>query len=140
MPPERGGRTICRRQQRHAAMDHHRHHRRRSAGIAAIHLLLAALPMAALAQHAGAQDIGNPASGFHLADRWCNSCHAIEPTPLRRIDTGAPPFAAIAQMPSTTPLALSAFLQTPHAQMPDLQLSHDEIDDLTAYILSLRRN
>jgi hypothetical protein len=42
-------------------------------------------------------------------------------------------------MKSTTPLSLRAFLQTPHERMPDLHLSRDEIDDLTAYILSLRR-
>jgi hypothetical protein len=30
-------------------------------------------------------------------------------------------------------------LQTPHARMPDLHLTRDEVDDLIAYILSLRR-
>ena len=42
-------------------------------------------------------------------------------------------------MKSTTPMSLRAFLQTPHSRMPDLRLSRDEIDNLTAYILSLRR-
>jgi hypothetical protein len=42
-------------------------------------------------------------------------------------------------MSSTTPLSLRAFLLTPHARMPDLHLSRDEMDDLAAYILGLRR-
>jgi hypothetical protein len=42
-------------------------------------------------------------------------------------------------MKSTTQMALQAFLQTPHSQMPDLHMSGEEIDNITAYILSLRR-
>jgi hypothetical protein len=49
-----------------------------------------------------------------------------------------PTFTAIASMPSTTPIALRVYLQTPHARMPDLHLSRDETDNLIAYILSLR--
>ncbi len=86
-----------------------------------------------------AQDQGDVRAGRHLAETWCSSCHVVDPTLQRGIDNGAPAFAAVAGMSSTTPLALRAFLQTPHAQMPDLHLSRDEIDDLTAYILSLRR-
>jgi hypothetical protein len=42
-------------------------------------------------------------------------------------------------MKSTTPLGLRVFLQTPHGRMPDLHLTRDEVDNLIAYILSLRR-
>jgi hypothetical protein len=35
-----------------------------------------------------------------------------------------------ARLKSTTVLSLRAFLQTPHAAMPDLQLSRDETHDL----------
>ncbi len=101
--------------------------------------LLTAILLAALLRPAAAQDQGDIAAGRHLADTWCSSCHAVDPAPQHRTDNGAPAFAAVAGMTSTTPLALRAFLQTPHAQMPDLHLSRDEIDDLTAYILSLRR-
>jgi hypothetical protein len=63
----------------------------------------------------------------------------IDAAPLRSADNGAPPFVSVARMASTTPLSLRAFLQTPHAGMPDLHLSRNETDDLTGYILSLRR-
>ncbi len=41
-------------------------------------------------------------------------------------------------MPSTTALSLRVFLQTPHARMPDLNLTQDEIGDVAAYILTLK--
>ena len=41
-------------------------------------------------------------------------------------------------MPSATALSLRVFLQTPHVRMPDFQLSNNEIDDVVAYILSLK--
>ncbi|HME21745.1 MAG TPA: hypothetical protein VKI44_10430, partial [Acetobacteraceae bacterium] len=66
-------------------------------------------------------------------------CHLVTASPGGAVSNGAPTFAAIADMKSTTVLSLRAFLQTPHARMPDLNLSRDEIDDLAGYILSLRR-
>jgi hypothetical protein len=41
-------------------------------------------------------------------------------------------------MPTTTLESLNAFLRTPHASMPDLDLSPGDKSDLIAYILSLR--
>ena len=86
----------------------------------------------------GAQEIGDAATGHYLAETWCSACHVVSQTPRHGASNGAATFAAIARMTSTTPLSLRAFLQTPHSQMPDLHLSRSEIDDLTAYILSLR--
>lgn len=86
-----------------------------------------------------AQDIGDAVAGHQLAATWCASCHAIDPAPQTGDDNGAPAFSAVAAMPSTTPMALAAFLRTPHSRMPDLQLSRNEVADLSAYILSLRQ-
>jgi mono/diheme cytochrome c family protein len=36
-------------------------------------------------------------------------------------------------------MSLHAFLLTPHANMPNYRLTSEEIDDVVAYILSLRR-
>src|SRR5258708_35142241 len=84
-----------------------------------------------------AKEIGDAATGRYLAETWCSTCHVVVATPLRGTSTGAPTFAAVARMKSTTRLSLQAFLQTPHSRMPDLHLSRDEIDDVTAYIPSL---
>jgi mono/diheme cytochrome c family protein len=80
----------------------------------------------------------DPASGQQLARRWCAGCHMVEPTTQETSTDVAPSFSAVARMPSTTSMALRAFLQTPHGQMPDFKLSRDQIDDVVAYILRLR--
>lgn len=101
--------------------------------------LLAPILLALAIAKVGAQDIGDINAGHQLAQTWCSSCHIVDRTPPSGVSGGAPTFTAIAQMSSTTPMSLRVFLQTPHAQMPDLHLSRNEIEDLTGYILSLRR-
>jgi mono/diheme cytochrome c family protein len=107
-------------------------------GIVAILLLSTTMPGASVRQ-ADAQEIGDAVAGRQLAEGWCGSCHVAGPAAVRGTSNGAPTFTAIARMKSTTPMSLRAFLQTPHARMPDLHLTRDEIDNLAAYILSLRR-
>ena len=85
-----------------------------------------------------AQEIGDVVAGKRLAETWCSSCHVVAPSAQAGASTGVPTFTAVASMPSTTPIALRVYLQTPHARMPDLHLSRDETDNLIAYILSLR--
>jgi mono/diheme cytochrome c family protein len=97
------------------------------------------LGLVATSPEAHAQQIGDPIAGRQIAEGWCSSCHVVGSAAERGTSTGAPTFAAIARMKSTTPMSLRAFLLTPHPRMPDLHLSQDEIDNLGAYILSLRR-
>lgn len=107
-------------------------------GSAAVSLLVLGV-LAALPGVAHAQVTGDPVAGRTLAETWCSNCHMVSPDQQRGTSTGAPAFAAVAQMKSTTQLGLRAFLQSPHDRMPDLHLSRNETDDVTAYILSLRR-
>jgi mono/diheme cytochrome c family protein len=102
------------------------------AGLSAMLLAAASLPCVA-------QEVGDAAAGRRLAETWCSNCHVVSPTAERATANGVPTFTGIAQMPSTTPMSLNVFLQTSHSRMPDLHVSRQEIDDLTAYILSLRR-
>jgi mono/diheme cytochrome c family protein len=105
-----------------------------------IALLLQASAVVALStQLAAAQDAGDTVAGRKLAHTWCDSCHVVDPAQQRGASNGAPSFAAVANMTSTTFLGLEAFLQTPHDRMPDLHLSRDEIDDVAAYIISLKK-
>ena len=80
----------------------------------------------------------DPDSGRALAQRWCSSCHMVEPTQAAASAIGVPTFAGVARMPSTTESSLRVFLQTPHDRMPDLHLSNQEMADVIAYILSLK--
>jgi mono/diheme cytochrome c family protein len=80
----------------------------------------------------------DPDAGHRLAEKWCVNCHVVAPGQERGTSTGAPSFRDIAAQKSMTPMALRVFLQTPHDRMPDLHLSHEEIGDLSAYIVSMR--
>jgi mono/diheme cytochrome c family protein len=100
--------------------------------LAAAGLLLAFDGTAAPAQDAGA--------GHALASRVCRPCHAVDPgRPRPRLITIGPSFVDIANTKGMTPTALYAFLETPHAKMPNLILSPEEAADVIAYIRSLRQ-
>ena len=98
------------------------------APVAALALLLAGLmPLAARAD----------AAGERVARQWCANCHVIDGSgPATTIPQGPPSFRAIAG--HIDPGQMRAFLTHPHGAMPDLALSRAEIDDLIAYIESLR--
>jgi len=95
-------------------------------------LLLAAL-LAPAAAHAQ-----NAADGRQIAQTWCSNCHRVNPQEPVAAGDGPPPFTAIARMPSTTSISLGAFLSTTHGRMPDLALTRTQIQDVSAYILTLR--
>jgi len=88
------------------------------------------LPFAAMAQSAG----GDPQAGRKTAATLCAPCHHIDAT--RR--DGPPNFRDIASMPSTTALSLKVFLRSSHNEMPNLIIPGSDVDDLIAYILSLK--
>ena len=77
-------------------------------------------------------------SGHRLATMWCSACHQVENSTSGISRDTPPSFAAVARMHSTTSMALTVFLSTPHAAMPNFSLSRKEIADVSAYILSLR--
>jgi mono/diheme cytochrome c family protein len=87
---------------------------------------------------ARAQDI---LTGKGIAEVWCSDCHLVDPHQRKSGRNSAPTFLSIARMKSTTEASLAAFLSTPHGRggMPDLVLDRNEIQDVSAYILSLRK-
>jgi mono/diheme cytochrome c family protein len=81
---------------------------------------------------------GDPARGRAIAEEWCIECHEVVPDVREPSVTEAPPFQAVADDPAATETALRAFLQTPHATMPNIRPTVAQTDDLIAYILSLK--
>jgi mono/diheme cytochrome c family protein len=82
----------------------------------------------------------DPSVGRHLAETVCSACHQIDATsPNPGPSSGAPSFVDISRMPSMSELAIKVFLRTSHPAMPNFILSSEEIDSVTAYILSLAR-
>jgi cytochrome c len=80
-----------------------------------------------------AQDVK---AGKVVAQTICAECHVID-SEATRPGNSAPGFAAIARMPSMTPLSLKVFLQSPHPTMPSVHLTPRELDDVVAYIMGL---
>jgi mono/diheme cytochrome c family protein len=82
-----------------------------------------------------AQDIS---AGGQVAQTWCKNCHDVSPGAKVMHDTGAPPFAVVANSKGMTRTALNAFLYTSHNRMPDYSLTRKEAADVSAYIMSLK--
>lgn len=82
---------------------------------------------------------GNPAEGKRLALELCAGCHVVAEDQERPAIDVVPAFAAIANRPDTTAFRIRVFLRdTPHPVMPNFVFTDEEVDDLIAYILSLR--
>jgi len=113
-------------------------HRWVQLGLALMISVAAPALMSPYAATAAAPGADSTTSGHKLAEQWCKGCHAIEPR-TAGTSTVAPDFAAVANMPSTTELALKVFLRTPHPSMPNLVLTPEQTDAIVSYILSLKR-
>ena len=88
---------------------------------------------------AAADDLpGDAVLGRALAVEACERCHHIEAGDRDGSLPDPPAFQNLADDPAMTPLALRVFLTTPHRDMPNLILSDAEVDDIVAYIHSLK--
>jgi mono/diheme cytochrome c family protein len=76
--------------------------------------------------------------GRGLAENWCSSCHVVS-ADQRPINSAAPTFRAIAQSPDFSAERLAYLLLDPHPKMAKLALSRRAINDIAAYILSLKK-
>ena len=99
-------------------------------------IAIATIIMAAMSTGASAADVKH---GKKLAKQWCSNCHLIGGDQMAGGDT-APTFTSIAETAAERTDDLQAWLADPHPPMPNLSLTHYEIDDLLAYIESLRPN
>jgi cytochrome c len=89
---------------------------------------------------------GDPQEGHRLALKICDACHIAaadqQSPPILRHP--APSFRVIADRRGTTAASLRTFLLTTHAtiaepaNMPNPQLTDDQVTQLVSYILSLR--
>jgi cytochrome c len=97
-------------------------------------LLLMLFVLDGIADHPAHADA---ARGGQLAQQWCASCHVIDSNAGGAVQEGPPSFKTVAHSGMTAD-QLRAFLSHPHGAMPDLSLTRAEIDDLIAYIDTLR--
>jgi mono/diheme cytochrome c family protein len=82
---------------------------------------------------------GDAAHGEHLAQNWCASCHLVSAEQKSTRKAAAPPFATIAQSSTFNADRLAYLLYDPHPKMAKLVLSRAAIEDIAAYVLSLKK-
>ena len=87
---------------------------------------------------AQAATLGNIEAGHAYAKTQCAKCHSIVPDGNTSPNASAPPFQAIADTRGMTRTALFVFFRSPHATMPNLIVRGDDLDNIIAYILSLK--
>lgn len=92
----------------------------------------------AQAEDARAQQLGSVQQGHRLAQRICAQCHLVDDVSGRSNNAAAPTFAAIAKIPGLTNAKLIAILQNSHRTMPNIVIKGSDIDDIVAYIQSLK--
>ncbi|PKA45560.1 cytochrome C [Rhizobium sullae] len=82
-----------------------------------------------------AQDIRH---GRRLALEVCAICHAVLADQTRSPVAEAPSFETVAVTPGMTAMALNVWLTAQsHPTMPNIILSRTDVQDVSAYILSL---
>jgi mono/diheme cytochrome c family protein len=112
-------------------------------------LALGGVILLALAGNAPAQPAPQAkqlAEGHDLAMALCSVCHvaAADQQGVPVMSNPGPPFREIANKPGITPESLRTFLLLTHSTteppftMPNPRLSDPQIDEMIAYILSLR--
>jgi cytochrome c len=77
-------------------------------------------------------------AGRVLAERLCQNCHVTGPGSTAVVPAGIPTFRGIANAPRQTADRLRSIMLNPHPPMPDVKLSYPEVDQLIAYLDSMR--
>jgi mono/diheme cytochrome c family protein len=75
-------------------------------------------------------------NGQKIAEAWCASCHTVS---ARAPGCGRAGLSAIARNRAFDRNKLIQVLADPHPPMPNIHLSRQQLDDVIAYIHSLRR-
>ena len=97
------------------------------------------VPLLAAAVAASSASAGDIAAGFKHAKEICAKCHVVATGVGGGGTDGAPPFETIPNQLKRTEPQIKTFLSRPHGRMPDFVMTRREIDDLAAYIMSLRK-
>jgi mono/diheme cytochrome c family protein len=87
-----------------------------------------------------ADELGDIDAGFQFAAQHCAGCHDIKTRNPMTTGSGVPTFATVANTAGITRTSLVVWMQTSHPDMPDLILQPQDLDNVIAYILSLKKS
>ena len=80
----------------------------------------------------------DPVHGQELAARLCSNCHLVGTSEQEHANVDIPSFKEIANKEGQTEGSIMASILLPKHPMPTIPLTKSEVDDLAAYIMSLR--
>jgi mono/diheme cytochrome c family protein len=100
--------------------------------------MLAIAVLTALPGAAHAVQLGDAKAGHAYATSACAECHEVDAGMSFSPNPDAPSFQEVADTPGMTAQALTVWLQTSHPTMPDFIIKPDDMDNVIAYITSLR--
>jgi mono/diheme cytochrome c family protein len=81
----------------------------------------------------------DPFKGKELAKQLCANCHLVD-SQQEQTNADVPSFNEIANKDGQTAGAIMAHIMLPKHPMPTIPLTQDELSDLAAYILSMRKS
>jgi len=83
-------------------------------------------------------EVGDAQRGLAFAQKTCAGCHNVLGSDGASPNRQAPPFKAVANTPGMSITALTVWSRTSHPTMPNLVIEPNDMDDLIAYVLSLK--
>jgi len=104
-----------------------------------LQLVVAGLIVSSVSTDAISASRARQSSGHMIALRMCAECHAVDRRRARSPNHDAPTFRVIANSRVTDADDLSVEIRRKHLTMPLFDLKDEELGDVIAYILSLRR-
>lgn len=79
-------------------------------------------------------------TGHEIASKLCSGCHIVDSSAGgKTMPADVPTFEEIANQPDQTTERIAGRIVIPHPPMPTIQLTREEIGDVAAYIMSLRK-
>lgn len=96
------------------------------------------LAVALVPVQAMAQEQGLPEKGRVYAEKVCAECHLVTPELGLSPRPGVKSFKEIANTPGMSAMAIGVWMQSEHDEMPHIVPEPDELNNLVAYIVSLK--
>lgn len=106
---------------------------------AALSLLATGALAIVWAATASAQIHPDAKTGKQIAEKLCVGCHIVGPTAEGTVPADVPSFMRIANEPGQNAETIAGAIVIPHPPMPTIHLTREEIGDVAAYILTLKK-
>jgi mono/diheme cytochrome c family protein len=84
------------------------------------------------------QPPGDASQGRLSAQGFCGACHATSTKQDVSPNPKATPFIRVAQKPGLSSFTLTMWVKASHPNMPLMRLEADTIEDITAYLMTMR--